>query len=393
VIFFEIFAAFNWFNPIAFLYKRAIKDIHEFIADETAALTLENKSAYTLLLVSNVFGAKPQHLTNSFFNQSLLKRRIIMLHKTKSRKVAILKYGLSVPLFALMIIISSATIGKSQQVVDVTEALKAKVSLILSAKPAITVASDLKETSSKDDKQIPAAAKLDDTPPLDYKKVDEIAEFPGGVQGLYEWFKAGFIYPQAATDQGMDEHMIAGFIIEKDGSLSNIKIVKGAGFGTPEIAVKLLEKSPKWAPVNLKVPEMHTEASWILKENALPQTGRDTVIAYFANDRTYLKMPSNATYPGGVPAFNKYLSENLKFPEEATENKVTGIVSLSFTVNKDGTIENIAVSRGIGHGCDEEAIRLIKDSGKWEPGKYEDGTLERTGKAVEIIFLSKDSKK
>jgi hypothetical protein len=109
VIFLEIFTAFNWFNPIAFLYKKAIKDIHEFIADDTAASKLEDKSAYTLLLVSNVFGAKPQQLTNSFFNQSLLKRRIIMLHKTKSRQVAILKYGLSVPLFVSMVILSSAT--------------------------------------------------------------------------------------------------------------------------------------------------------------------------------------------------------------------------------------------------------------------------------------------
>jgi hypothetical protein len=109
VIFLEIFTAFNWFNPIAFLYKKAIKDIHEFIADDTAASKLEDKSAYTLLLVSNVFGTKPQQLTNSFFNQSLLKRRIIMLHKTKSRQVAILKYGLSVPLFVSMVILSSAT--------------------------------------------------------------------------------------------------------------------------------------------------------------------------------------------------------------------------------------------------------------------------------------------
>ena len=109
VIFFEIFLAINWFNPIVYLYRKAIKNIHEFIADDLAASTLEDRSAYTLLLVSNVFNTQPQQLTNNFFNQSLLKRRIIMLHKTKSRKVAILKYGLSVPLFAGMVILSSAT--------------------------------------------------------------------------------------------------------------------------------------------------------------------------------------------------------------------------------------------------------------------------------------------
>jgi hypothetical protein len=121
VIFFELFTAMNWFNPIAYLYKNAIKNIHEFIADETAASTSESKSAYALLLVSNVFDTQPQQLTNSFYNQSLLKRRIIMLHKTKSRKAAILKYGLSVPLFAGMVIFSSATGAEAKIITKITD--------------------------------------------------------------------------------------------------------------------------------------------------------------------------------------------------------------------------------------------------------------------------------
>ncbi|WP_449435344.1 M56 family metallopeptidase [Pedobacter steynii] len=121
VIFFELFTAMNWFNPVVYGYKNAIKNIHEFIADETAASTLENKSAYALLLVSNVFNTQPQQLTNSFYNQSLLKRRIIMLHKTKSRKTAILKYGLSAPLFAGMVIFSSATGAEGKIITRITE--------------------------------------------------------------------------------------------------------------------------------------------------------------------------------------------------------------------------------------------------------------------------------
>jgi beta-lactamase regulating signal transducer with metallopeptidase domain len=123
VIFFEIFLAINWFNPIAYLYRNAIKNIHEFIADDSAASTLEDRSAYALLLVSNVFNTQPQKLTNNFFNQSLLKRRIIMLHKTKSRKVAILKYGLSVPLFAGMLIFSSATGADEKTLAQVKETI------------------------------------------------------------------------------------------------------------------------------------------------------------------------------------------------------------------------------------------------------------------------------
>lgn len=405
VIFFEIFTAFNWFNPIAFLYKKAIKDIHEFIADETAASTLQDKSAYTLLLVSNVFGAKPQELVNNFFNQSLLKRRIIMLHKTKSRQVAILKYGLSVPLFALMIIVSSATIGKSQQVVNVTEQLTAKVSQVLSlepvARPAPEPKTALEKAALKGDSKNVTTLSSDNSQPLDYKKVDVMAEFPGGVQGLYEWFKDRFQYPQTAKNQGMDDQMIATFIVEKDGSLSNIMVVKDAGFDTKDLALSLLRKSPKWSPaklkglpvrmsytfpVKLKISEMHTVGSWALKKETYPKSKNDTLIAYFENDRAAERSPSNATYPGGLTAFNTYLNKNLKFPEEAKNKKVTGLVTVSFAVNKDGTLDGIEVTNSLGHGCDEEAIRLIKNSGKWNPAKYDDDTPERTGKSIDIIF-------
>lgn len=122
VLFFEIFALINWFNPIAFGYKRSIKTIHEFIADETASNFTNDKAAYALLLVSNSFNTQPEHLTNNFFNQTLLKRRLIMLNKSKSKKVAILKYGFAAPLFAAMVIFSSATAAGKKIIYGIVEA-------------------------------------------------------------------------------------------------------------------------------------------------------------------------------------------------------------------------------------------------------------------------------
>ncbi|HEX8376381.1 MAG TPA: M56 family metallopeptidase [Pedobacter sp.] len=129
VIFFELFTIVNWFNPVAYLYKKAIKNIHEFIADETAAEA--DKASYAMLLLTNTFGIQPQQLTNSFFNQSILKRRIFMLHKTKSRRAAILKYGLSAPLFASMVIFSSATLDKSETVIALGRKVKAQLPALL----------------------------------------------------------------------------------------------------------------------------------------------------------------------------------------------------------------------------------------------------------------------
>ena len=118
ILFFELNTIINWFNPIAYLYQNEIRKIHEYIADEAASETLSKKSEYALLLFHENFGVKPQKLTNSFFNQSILKQRIMMLQKNKSKKVTLLKYGLIAPLFLGMLVLSSAFVSKqtTQQV-------------------------------------------------------------------------------------------------------------------------------------------------------------------------------------------------------------------------------------------------------------------------------------
>jgi len=76
---------------------------------------------------------------------------------------------------------------------------------------------------------------------------------------------------------------------------------------------------------------------------------------------------------------NRYLAENLKYPREAEKENIEGRVVTQFTVNEDGSIGDPKVMRGIGHGCDEEALRLIKGMPKWKPGK-------QNGKAVKVKY-------
>lgn len=73
--------------------------------------------------------------------------------------------------------------------------------------------------------------------------------------------------------------------------------------------------------------------------------------------------------PGGYEGWNKYLSNNLKYPTQARRMGIEGTVYVVFVVNTDGTIQDVDVLRGIGGGCDEEAIRVVKAAPKWEPGK------------------------
>jgi len=74
-------------------------------------------------------------------------------------------------------------------------------------------------------------------------------------------------------------------------------------------------------------------------------------------------------YPGGEEARISYLQQNIKYPEEAKELGIQGKVFVTFVVEVDGSITDVRVLRGIGGGCDEEAIRVVKSMPKWVPGK------------------------
>ncbi|MBN3519578.1 TonB family protein [Algoriphagus lutimaris] len=79
--------------------------------------------------------------------------------------------------------------------------------------------------------------------------------------------------------------------------------------------------------------------------------------------------------PGGMSGLMAFMMENLKYPEQAKEKGVEGVVVVSFVVQQDGSISNPEILKGIGAGCDEEAIRVVKAFPSWTPG-------EKDGKKV-----------
>ena len=74
--------------------------------------------------------------------------------------------------------------------------------------------------------------------------------------------------------------------------------------------------------------------------------------------KKFLKLPE---YPGGKEAFKKYIKENLKYPKDALDNKIEGVVHLSADINDNGELISAAIEKGLGYGCDKEAIRLIQN--------------------------------
>lgn len=365
VLFFEMVNIFTWFNPIIYLYKHTIKNIHEYLADEEAAKFQGDKEQYALLLLSNAFGISPNSLTNTFFNKSLIKKRIFMLHKERSRKTAILKYGLFLPLFAITLIMSSATIRNNEEILTVAEAI-----------PLDAPISTVKEIISR-----PVVGSGNIPTMINHQK-----PLNADWQSFYNFIRRVITYPKLAKKEGIYGYSQVKFKI-KNGQVEELSTVKKLGggcdtevmksllayegfkasqdgnytlkvkFDLPDASKKGINPGPLkgYTPLNEIVVTAYNKANPPIEE------GKDKI-------HDFVSVDTQPTFPGGMAFFYSYLKKSVKYPEEAQKEKIQGKVFLSFIVETDGTLTNITVERRLGGGTDEEAIRVLKESPKWIPG-------------------------
>ncbi len=86
-------------------------------------------------------------------------------------------------------------------------------------------------------------------------------------------------------------------------------------------------------------------------------------------EEVFLVVEDDPEFPGGLSALSQYLASNIKYPQLAKENNITGKVFVSFVVEKDGSVGQVKILRDIGGGCGAEAVRVVKAMPKWKPGK------------------------
>ncbi len=105
-------------------------------------------------------------------------------------------------------------------------------------------------------------------------------------------------------------------------------------------------------------------------------------------EQVFLWVEEQASFPGGPKAWAKFLNKTFKYPRKAARMGIEGKVNLSFIVDKNGVISDIQVTRGIGGGCDEEAIRVLSQSPRWSPGRQR-GNAVKSRMAIQIKFQLK----
>jgi len=342
VILFEVIAVLCWFNPVVYFYKKSVKHIHEFIADDIASRLEASKADYAMLLFSQQFGLNPHQLTNQFIDKSTLKRRIEMLHKPRSRKIALLKYGFTAPLFALMLVIASASIAKNNGIKKVEKLVET------TAKMPITELSISPIKELLIEKETPVKGKVtaaEDGKPL-----------------------AGVMITVKDKNRGTTTDIDGNYMI--NATPADELIFTFVGFETSTVPV-----------TDKKVIDIKLKS----KKDGTPIGLHEVVVAgykptiNYESEEIFTTVEENPSFPEGIKAMYQYIARNLRYPEPARRANVQGKVFVKFIVRKDGSVSDLQILKGIGFGCDEETVRVLGSMPKWTPGK-------QNGKPVSVYF-------
>lgn len=224
VLFIELLQVVFWFHPAWYFMRAELKAMHEYEADELA-ISQVNKSAYQKsLLELTTFGGM-LWLTNPF-NVSLIKKRLLMMNQKNGNQPAQkwLKLLLVLPFLAAAILIQSCNFA-TDTVEEVT------VKDIEIAKENIPVP---EEPKAPEDEL--------------FTVVEVMPQYPGGVQEMMNFLANNLTYPEKARREQIEGRVFLNFIVEKDGSVSNVKILRGIGAGCDEEAIRVVELMPKWEP-------------------------------------------------------------------------------------------------------------------------------------------------
>ena len=215
-----------------------------------------------------------------------------------------------------------------------------------------------------------------------YNKAEKQPEFPGGEGAFKQYTSAPY------DDRSKDYYCDIQFtcVIEKNGKLDKIKTSPPSiGYDDCLIqAIKLLKHSPKWSPGLIAGKPVRVKLNLIVQLNyhapdvmPIEPPGKNLI---------YTSVENPPAYMGGVEAFYKYIKANQIYPQVAIKDSTQGKVIVSFIVERNGKLTQLKISRGIGDGCDEEALRLIKKTSRnWIPGKQKNMTV-RTQFSIPVEF-------
>jgi protein TonB len=178
--------------------------------------------------------------------------------------------------------------------------------------------------------------------------------------------------PNPAPQKERKNHLpwlLAGLVVAAGAyfGISRLQVTEAPAPAAPVVEVAAPVAEPTPAPL----PEPKPAAQPVAKKEEAPKKEKAAKKAKpkEPEEEVVIIADEPAQPAGGYEAFYKYIKQNLKYPEAARQQKAEGKVILQFLVKKDGSLSKVKVQKGIGHGCDEEAIRVVKAGEAWQPAK------------------------
>lgn len=219
LLFLELMSALLWFNPLVYLYRHALQQVHEFQADQYALQQGEEES-YLSLMVKQSFRQANIPLVSTFFQHKTLTR--IRMIKTKPTHT-LLRAGICILLAASIFFVGSCE-DEADRLADQSVAPPPPPPLI---------------------REIPNEEQLD-TEQV-FEVVEDQPEPAGGMDAFYEFVGKELRYPEEAKNQGIEGRVFVKFVVDEQGKVSDVKAVKGIGAGCDAEAERVL-KLTKWIP-------------------------------------------------------------------------------------------------------------------------------------------------
>ena len=243
----------------------------------------------------------------------------------------------------------------------------------------------------------------DQSGPVDTNKVftfvQKQAKFPGSIN---TWLAENMVYPPEAKNNNIQGTVYVTFIVEKDGSVSTVKILRGAYSILNDEAVRVISMMPKWepgmqnghtirqlcnVPIHFKLTDETTGDGGNSANN--DNISQPSMAVDNNDNKIYTIVQQQPKFQGDVTS---WLSENIVYPKEAKDKKIEGTVFISFVVEKDGSPSAIKVMRGVegGNMLNDEALRVVSMMPKWTPG-VQNGVAVRTQYMLPVHFTLTDN--
>ena len=342
-----------WFNPFSWLLKGEIRLNLEYLADNQVAKTMEDSKQYQYHLLGLAHTNSKTGLYNNF-NVSQIKSRIIMMNKKRTRTAGRIKYALFAPLAAALLIASYISCTST-------------------------------ETQEANTKAIESRAIEGEV----FKVVEEMPEFVGGMAECMKYLAANVNYPTEAIEKGIQGRVIVQMVVTKEGDITDTKIARGIDPLLDAEALRVVSGMPKWKPgkqkgeaVNVRytLPVMFRLGGDADKKEASTQT--EAKVDENGIHQVCEEMPE---FPGGMRECMNWLSKNVNYPATAQEKGIQGRVIIQFVVERDGSITEPKVVRGVDPDLDKEALRVVSAMPNWKPGKHK-GEAVRVKYTLPVMF-------